>query len=237
MSALIAGIFVASLLGSLHCAGMCGAFLALAVTPDEESRVGKSLLHAAYNLGRLCSYTTLGLVAGVVGRQFDLGGELIGVQRAAAIAASIVMIGFGLVAVARAQGVTIRRLHPPEIMLRWVQGAYASVGAWSPVGRSFAIGLLTTALPCGWLYAFVLSAAGTGSPVSGAVAMAAFWLGTLPVMAALGVGLQSLFGPMRRHLPMATALLLVIVGVVSLAGRVRQLREPGSSAEVYCHGG
>ena len=54
MTAIIAGIFVASLLGSLHCAGMCGAFLALAVTPDEESRVGKSSLHIAYNTGRLC---------------------------------------------------------------------------------------------------------------------------------------------------------------------------------------
>jgi hypothetical protein len=42
---------------------------------------------------------------------------------------------------------------------------------------------------------------------------------------------------MRRHLPMATALLLVIVGVISLAGRVRQMREAGTATEVLCHGG
>ena len=237
MTAIIAGIFVASLLGSLHCAGMCGAFLALAVTPDEDSRVGKSSLHIAYNTGRLCSYTTLGLVAGLVGRSLDLGGEMVGLQRTAAIGASLVMIGFGFIAVARAQGYSVRRLHPPRAFQAAVQRAYAAAGAWSPVGRAFAIGMLTTALPCGWLYAFVLTAAGTGDPASGALAMAAFWLGTLPVMAVLGVGLQSLFGPMRRHLPMATALLLVIVGVLSLAGRVRQMREPGTVAEVYCHGG
>ncbi|HEX8877795.1 MAG TPA: sulfite exporter TauE/SafE family protein [Phycisphaerales bacterium] len=237
MTPLIAGIFVASLLGSLHCAGMCGAFLALAVTPDEESRVGKASLHVAYNAGRLCSYTTLGLVAGLVGRSLDLGGEMVGVQRAAAIGASLIMIGFGLIAVARAQGYSIRRLHPPRALQAAVQKAYAAAGAWSPLGRAYAIGLLTTALPCGWLYAFVLTAAGTGDPLSGALAMAAFWLGTLPVMAALGVGLQSLFGPMRRHLPMATALLLVIVGVISLAGRVRHMRESAAISEVFCHGG
>ncbi len=237
MTALIAGIFVASLLGSLHCAGMCGAFLALAVTPDEQSRVGKTSLHVAYNAGRLCSYATLGMIAGLVGRSLDIGGEMVGVQRTAAIGASLVMIGFGLVAVARAQGYSIRRLHPPRTFQSAVQRAYAAAGAWSPVGRAYAIGLLTTALPCGWLYAFVLTAAGTGEPLSGALAMASFWLGTLPVMAALGVGIQSLFGPMRRHLPMATALLLVIVGVLSLAGRVRQMREAGTATEVLCHGG
>lgn len=237
MTALIAGIFVASLLGSLHCAGMCGAFLALAITPDEESRVGKSSLHVAYNIGRLCSYTTLGLIAGLVGRSLDLGGEMVGVQRAAAIGASLVMIGFGLIAVARVQGYSIRLLHPPRAFHAAVQRAYTAAGAWSPVGRAFAIGLLTTALPCGWLYAFVLTAAGTGDPITGALAMAAFWVGTLPVMAVLGVGLQSAFGPMRRHLPMATALLLVIVGVLSLAGRVRQMRDVAAAREVICHGG
>lgn len=237
MTALIAGIFVASLLGSLHCAGMCGAFLALAVTPDEESRVGKASLHVAYNTGRLCSYATLGLIAGLVGRSLDLGGEMVGVQRTAAIGASLIMIGFGLIAVARAQGYSIRRLHPPRALQAAVQKAYAAAGAWSPLGRAYAIGLLTTALPCGWLYAFVLTAAGTGDPLAGALAMAAFWLGTLPVMAALGVGLQSLFGPLRRHLPMATALLLVIVGVLSLAGRVRHMRESAAASEVFCHGG
>jgi sulfite exporter TauE/SafE len=237
VTALIAGIFVASLLGSLHCAGMCGAFLALAVTPDEQSRVGKTSLHVAYNAGRLCSYATLGLIAGLVGRSLDIGGEMVGVQRAAAIGASLLMIGFGLVAVARAQGYSIKRWHAPRAFHAVVQGAYSAAGAWSPVGRAFAIGTLTTALPCGWLYAFVLTAAGTGDPISGAMAMAAFWLGTLPVMGVLGVGLQSLFGPMRRHLPMATAILLVIVGVLSLAGRVRQVREAGTTTEVFCHGG
>ena len=162
---------------------------------------------------------------------------MVGVQRTAAIGASLVMIGFGLIAVARACGCSIGRMHPPRALQAVVGRAYAAVGAWGPIGRGLAIGVLTTGLPCGWLYAFVLTAAGTGDPLSGALAMSAFWLGTLPVMAALGVGLQSLFGPMRRHLPMATAMLLVAVGVLSLAGRIHEMRRPAAATEVHCHGG
>lgn len=58
-----------------------------------------------------------------------------------------------------------------------------------PVVRAAATGLFTTLLPCGWLYAFVVTAAGTGSgtPLHGAALMAVFWLGTLPMMLTVGV--------------------------------------------------
>lgn len=42
MLAMMLAILSASLLGSLHCAGMCGGFLAMAVSPvgeDEARRV------------------------------------------------------------------------------------------------------------------------------------------------------------------------------------------------------
>ncbi len=238
MTAIIAGIFVASLLGSLHCAGMCGAFLALAVAPDEHARYGKHALNIAYNFGRLVSYIALGALAGAIGRSLDFGGEMLGVQRVAAIATSVIMIGFGLIALARARGIALPIPRFAGPFPNAVRRAYTACGNWSPLARAYAIGLLTTALPCGWLYAFVFSAAGTGSPAYGALAMAAFWLGTLPVMAALGLGLQSLFGPLRRHLPMATALLLVFVGIATLAGRIRAMHSPGDRASgVICHGG
>ena len=56
----------------------------------------------------------LGSTATLTFASLDIGGEMVGVQRTAAIGASLVMIGFGLIAVARAQGYSIRRLHPPR---------------------------------------------------------------------------------------------------------------------------
>ena len=72
---LITSVFVASLLGSLHCAGMCGAFVAFAVGIDDPDAARKrARLHAAYNLGRLVTYSVLGAIAGAIGGALDLAG-------------------------------------------------------------------------------------------------------------------------------------------------------------------
>ena len=56
MIALIGAVLVASLLGSLHCAGMCGAFVAFAVIGSPGHQPSRVALNTAYNLGRLITY-------------------------------------------------------------------------------------------------------------------------------------------------------------------------------------
>ena len=90
----------------------------------------------------------------------------------------------------------------------------------SPIVRALGTGLFSTLLPCGWLYAFVVTAAGTGSWALGAATMAAFWVGTLPILAVIGVGVRRLAGPLRRYVPAVTALVLVAVGLMTVAGRL-----------------
>jgi hypothetical protein len=82
------------------------------------------------------------------------------------------------------------------------------------------IGLLTALLPCGWLYAFAIVAAGAGSASWGAAMMGAFWMGTVPILVSLGVGVQALAGALGRRLPLATALILVAVGLYTVADRL-----------------
>ncbi|MCA9290366.1 MAG: sulfite exporter TauE/SafE family protein, partial [Phycisphaerales bacterium] len=107
----------------------------------------------------------------------------------------------------------------PAPLGRLFQRGHAFAMRRRPATRALTIGLLTTLLPCGWLYAFAITAAGTGSAPLGALTMAVFWLGTVPVLVGLGVGVQRLAGPLRRHVPTVTAAALVLVGVVALAGR------------------
>ena len=53
MLPLLITVFLASLSGSLHCAGMCGAFVALAVGgADNAARHQGRVLQAAYHAGR-----------------------------------------------------------------------------------------------------------------------------------------------------------------------------------------
>lgn len=220
MTALVVAVFIASVMGSMHCAGMCGAFLAFAVAGEAMGVRAKAMLNGAYNLGRLVTYTALGTIAGAAGHAIDLGGSVVGIQRAATVTAGVLMVGFGVVAVLRALGVHVRRAPLPAGLSRMVSAGHRAAAHWPPLVRAAAIGLLTTLLPCGWLYAFVVTAAGTGGWKLGAASMAAFWLGTLPVMISLGTGVQAASGALRRRLPLLTSLLLVGVGVWTLAGRL-----------------
>ncbi|MEM8758692.1 MAG: sulfite exporter TauE/SafE family protein, partial [Planctomycetota bacterium] len=197
--AMIGAVLVASVVGSLHCAGMCGAFVAMAVGLDREA--SKARLIAAYNGGRLVTYTLIGVLAGWLGGAFDSGAELVGLQRGAAALAAATMIVIGTAAFLKALGVRLPRVRGPKA----VQGAFVHVARvsvrFSPAKRAGAIGLATGLLPCGWLYAFALLAAGTAHPVAGGLVMAAFWMGTLPMLVSLGAGVRLIAGSVGRAAP------------------------------------
>jgi sulfite exporter TauE/SafE len=236
--ALITTVFVSSVLGSLHCAGMCGAFLAMAVAGGEQDPSFRVRLQAAYHGGRLVSYVMLGVLAGFLGSAVELAGAAAGWTRSAAILSGVVLVLFGAGLVLRSLGVRVPRVP----VLATLSGALVRLhrvsDSWPPAARAMFIGLLTTLLPCGWLWAFVATAAGTGDGWRGALAMAVFWLGTLPVMIALGAGLQRSVPAARRFMPIATSVLLVAVGVATLLGRTLPGVEIARSArgEVTCHG-
>lgn len=225
MLALIGTILAASLLGSLHCAGMCGAFVAFAVGGREAGSAkgqgpGRVALQMAYHGGRLVTYVALGTLAGAVGSMVNLGGSLVGVQRVAAVLAGAMMVGFGVVTLLRVAGVKVHVAKSPVALQKLVMAGHRASMAMAPVQRAAVIGLLTTLLPCGWLWAFVITAAGTGSAAWGAAAMAAFWIGTLPVLVGLGVGIQHVGPRIAARLPAVTALVIVGVGVYTICTRI-----------------
>ena len=218
MTALALTVLAASLVGSLHCAGMCGGFVAF-YTGAGGRRQG--LGHAAYNIGRLAAYATLGALAGALGAALDLASAPAGIQRGAAVLAGALIALWGTRTLLETAGVRMARLEPPAALRGAVARGVAAVAAQPPVTRALVIGLLTGLLPCGWLYAFIVTAAGTGDPLRGAGLMAVFWLGTLPVMAGLGVAVQALAGSLRRWVPAVCAVAMIVVGLLAVAGRAR----------------
>jgi uncharacterized protein len=218
--ALVSAVFAASLLGSLHCAGMCGGFLAFAVGLNEPTRGQRFRLHAAYHLGRLSTYTALGALAGGVGAAVDLGGASVGMQRTAAVLAGSLMVVFGAVALMAHAGVRLPRAPVPRFLRNLVASGHRAAFAMPPDARALVVGMLTTLLPCGWLYAFAVVAAGTARPELGALTMAVFWAGTLPVMVSLGAGLAALTGRLRRRVPILTSAALIVVGTRTAVERL-----------------
>lgn len=227
MTPLLLTVLVASLAGSLHCAGMCGGFVAFYAGSDPSTGGRRALIHAAYNGARLIGYATLGIAAGSIGQALDLAGSMAGFQRLAAPVAGVTMIVWGLLALARARGFDFFKTSAsPGPVGRLVKRAFRNLAGRPPLARAAFVGLLSAVLPCGWLWAFLVTAAGTGHPLSGALVMAAFWLGTVPILSVLGFGTQLIAGPIRRHAPTITAMLLVILGTVAIFGR------PATASEI-----
>jgi sulfite exporter TauE/SafE len=226
--ALAGSVLAASLLGSAHCAGMCGGFAAVYAGDADEGPGLRLRPPVAYHLGRLASYATLGLLAGGLGAGVTRAAALAGVARGATILAGGLMVLWGGARLLAALG--IGRPARPRMPAWLLRGAGAgglagralrAVAHRSAPERAFVLGLATTLLPCGWLYAFVATAAGAGHPAGGLVVMTVFWLGTLPALAAAGVAARLALGrPLARRMPAITAAVVLVLGLLTLAGRV-----------------
>ena len=220
MTALLLTVFVASLVGSLHCIGMCGPFVAFYSGADASGGARRLFSHAAYSSGRLFNYAVFGVSAGAVGAALDVSGSLAGFQRVAALLAGITMILWGVLALLQIRGVRIFKHGSGNGRIsRVLRRGFSLVSDKPPVVRAGVVGLLSGLLPCGWLWAFVVTAAGTGSAVKGAAVMSAFWAGTVPALLAVGLGAQLVSAPLRRHVPAVTAVLLVCLGLYAILGR------------------
>ncbi len=216
MTALLLAVVLASLAGSLHCAGMCGGLVIFSTGGEAASGLRRILVHVAYSGGRLVTYSILGAASGAVGATLDRAGSFAGLQRAAALVAGLTMVVWGVAALLELRGI---RLLPRAASWPLVRRAFAAAHGRAPVVKAAIVGLLTGLMPCGWLWAFLVTAAGTGSAVGGAAVMAAFWLGTVPILVATGLGAQLVAAPLRRRLPALTAALLVVLGLTAIAGR------------------
>lgn len=219
---LLAGVATASLVGSLHCAGMCGAFVSLAcgVAEDRPDRPQQRL--TTYHLGRLVGYASLGALAGGAGSVVDLGTRAAGVGRVVALLGALTLLvvaTFTLMPTAwRPSTVRRRRNGGLERLFRLGFGA---IQGFPPVTRAGLIGSLTVLLPCGWLYAFAVAAAATTSPWKGAQVMLAFWVGTVPVLSVLGLGARELRARFGGAIKPIAGVALLALGTTTLLGSLR----------------
>jgi len=231
------GVLVASLLGSVHCAGMCSGFVCFYSQNSAGAGWSGRWAHGAYNVGRLISYLALGATAGLLGAGLETAGAAAGVGRLAAIVAGTLMVGWGGATILAARGVRIPLPSAGSSAARYFASSLMRLRGRSPVTRAGVTGLLTTLLPCGWLYAFVATAGGTGSVSRAMLVMLVFWAGTLPMMLSVGFGAQRMFGPMRQKLPTLTAATVVILGLLSISGHLRPFgREHAPGGTHAAHG-
>lgn len=193
---------------------MCGGFVALYAGESSQSNVA----HIAYNTGRLLTYLILGALAGFIGSQMDLAAVQAGITPVSALLMGGLLVLWGILLLLRGGVRTRSILHGKTAQaLGRVIKVISTSRSWS---AAFLIGLLSTLLPCGWLYSFVLLAAASGSALGGVLVMAAFWLGTIPVMALIGRTIHAISNKWGTQLPYVTAVLMIIAGIFAMTGKL-----------------
>ncbi|HSX71590.1 MAG TPA: sulfite exporter TauE/SafE family protein [Pseudomonas sp.] len=210
VSALILG-----LLGGGHCLGMCGGLmgaLTLAIPPEQRARRLRLLL--AYNLGRILSYATAGLLIG-------LAGWAVASSPAAMIlrvVAGLLLIAMGLYLAGWWSGLTrIEALG--RHLWRHLQPLASRLMPVSSLPRALLLGAVWGWLPCGLVYSTLLWASSQGSPTDSALLMLAFGLGTWPVLLATGMAAERLTALLRkRGVRVAGGVLVILFGLWTLPG-------------------
>lgn len=181
-------LFSAGLLGTLHCVGMCGGFMAACGMKFN----GGPYFSVKYNAGRLLSYAILGLFMGLLGKALIAAGLFGKFQGFLPVIAGILMVMIGLDLLG----------YMPERLKRVTSGFFPKALSGILVGGQlkkahpapFILGMLNGLIPCGLLYAIGVKAAATAEPINGMLTMIAFGAGTLPALLVVG----SLSGFARR---------------------------------------
>ncbi|MBF0626288.1 MAG: sulfite exporter TauE/SafE family protein [Magnetococcales bacterium] len=196
-------LFLVGLLGTTHCLVMCGAVvgaLTLSLPVAVRQRSGALLRYlAAYNGGRLVSYILAGYLAGASGEMLI---RLLGIDQQRSpvllVVSGILLIGMGLHVGGWLRG--IARLERLGYGLwRILEPLAQSLLPVATLGRALVFGLIWGWFPCGLTYTVLLWSATSGDGPAGALAMAAFGLGTLPGLFAAGLFAGRLLPAFRSH--------------------------------------
>jgi hypothetical protein len=210
----IGAALVAGLLGSAHCAAMCGG---IATGFSALSGRGDWLSALEANLGRIGGYTLAGAVAGGIGHGIVRVAQLDWLALGLRMLVGVVLIVLALRLLDRSgrRGLLSRPGAGVWPMLRPVQRRLLPADTHI---KRIGLGMLWGWLPCGLSTTLLVAAWLQASAANGALTMAAFGLGTLPVMlpltwsgARLGRWLEQ---PTRRN---AAAGIVMLAGVVTLA--------------------
>ncbi|MBI4228356.1 MAG: sulfite exporter TauE/SafE family protein [Deltaproteobacteria bacterium] len=207
-------IFAAGVLGSIHCMGMCGGFPIAISTVPKKCRIRKVSSHLLYNIGRVFTYTFLGMLVGYLGLRIEKIGAFISGQVILSTLAGIFMIYLGLQIAGLIGEKNIPGFTPFYNLLKKIMATFLKHGKMS---GSFYLGIFNGFLPCPLVYGFLLAATASGSPIKGALVMLSLGLGTIPTMFFLG-GLGEVITPnFKARLSRIPGFLVLIFGVITLA--------------------
>lgn len=209
-------LFLAGLLGGVHCVGMCGGLVSALSLQLPPARARWPFL-LTYNLARLGSYALAGMLAGLAGSASGLFQHLLPVSLALYLLASLLLIGLGLYLAGLSNAISWLE-RPGRRLWRHLNPLLTKLLPVRSLGQAWLVGMLWGWLPCGLVYTALVSALASGTPLKGASIMLCFGAGTLPNLLAMGAAAQKLSTFTRKPLVRKIAGLTVAgFGLVGVA--------------------
>jgi sulfite exporter TauE/SafE len=202
LSALVLG-----LMGSFHCAGMCGP-IAIALPLHGNTVPQKIFGGTLYNIGRTITYGILGALFGMLGQGIHLLGFQ---QKISVVMGALMIISVLFPALFRNQFSLEKSWFSVVGKLKKSIGKLFAVRSFSSL---FFVGLLNGLLPCGLVYIAIAGAIGTGSATQGTLYMILFGLGTIPMMLGISVAGNMMGLALRNKINKIIPVLVVVVGLL-----------------------
>jgi len=191
------GLLLAGATGSvMHCAPMCGPFV-LGQMADRMARLPvarlcemqrlRGALLLPYHLGRITTYAGLGALSALLGASLARQPWLSQLSAVLLLFAALLFLGQALQRLVPSLRVLLPNITAaPRGFVRLATRLTVRADRTTP-GGTLLLGVALGFLPCGFLYAALAAAAASGGPLQGALAMAAFGLGTVPSLVAVGI--------------------------------------------------
>ena len=201
--------FMAGLLGSGHCLGMCGALVSGFFMKIRARGVAPYL---AYHGARLAVYLLIGLTAAALGAVLVASGGIGLAQGLLQIVAGaiVILLGFDLL------GLSPVRNAWGFAPLQWLRRQFVAATQKGPTVGALVGGAINGLMPCSMTMAMAAQATTAPSLPEGALLMLAFGAGTLPAMLSASVIFGRLGPRLRGWLLKGAAVFVILLGASTL---------------------
>ncbi len=188
---------------------------------------------AAFNAGRIASYACAGALAGALGQAGLLTRAAPVLQPVMFALASLMLVALGLY-LAGAMPLMTRIEAAGAWLWRGIQPWSRRVLPVTTLARALGLGALWGWLPCGMVYAVLLTALAFGSWWQGAALMLAFGAGTLPNLLGLGLAWRQLERLRAGRVPRAFAgCAVALFGIYGLMKTLQPAANAGDGLLCY----
>jgi sulfite exporter TauE/SafE len=186
---------------------MCGP-IAFVLPLDRKSSSRRFFQILLYHLGRIFTYSLIGLLFGFLGR----GLYLFGLQQKISIITGVLMIVAVVIAAFSIK--TFRFSSPLYKAISTVKNKLGVALKKKSPDTFLTIGFLNGFLPCGLVYMAVFGAIAAGDLVNSSLYMILFGLGTIPLMTTAVYFGNFLSGKIRQRIRKVIPVFVVVVGVL-----------------------